>query len=176
LIQIHPCLAEHSDLLPPLLASLRDHPRGEEIPLSLFGIRARLPGGVRLTRFRFEAGRYRLYGRGGNLHIELHRWAPARAVLERQPLAAFTAGQFQMEPADFTATRQNGYLAVAGKGAKGRRLPAFLQPYGSQRLVRVWHVLDRNTLLGMAIRVRGRGDGNALTTLFNRLADAYETC
>jgi hypothetical protein len=180
LIQIHPCLAEQPDLLPPLLASLHDHPRGEEIPLSLFGIRARLPGGVRLTRFRFEAGRYRLYWRGGNSHIELHRWAPARVVLERQPLAVFTAGQFQMAPADFTATRQNGFPAVTSEGTQGHRLRAILRPYGSQRLVRVWHVPDRNTLLGMAIRFRGRVRGpsgdDALTTLFNRLADAYETC
>jgi hypothetical protein len=173
LMQIHPDLTKTPQLLPPLLASLDDHTLGTETPLALFGIRARLPESARLIRFRFEAGRYRLNWRSRGLHIGLHRWAPAGVVLDRQSLAVFTAGQFQMQPVLLTTTRQNGFEAVDARVAPSRRLPRFFRFFLSQRLVRTWHVPAQNTLLG--VEVRGRGGGE-LRTLFNRLADAYETC
>jgi hypothetical protein len=171
LIQLHPCLAGQPQLLPPLLASYEDHPHGAEIPLSLFGIRARLPGGARLVQFRFEAGRYRLLWRQGSLRIGLHRWAPAGVVLERQTLTAFTARQFQMDPEGLHATHQNGFPAVEGKASSGYRLPAIFRSVLSQRRVRVWHVPDHNSLLGVAVG----GPGGERANLFNRLCDAYET-
>jgi hypothetical protein len=156
------------------MASLQDHPHGSETPFALFGIRAHLPKGARLIRFRFEAGRYRLNWRRRDLHIGLHRWAPAGVVLERQSLTAFTAGQFQMPPVLLTATRQSGFTAADARVAPSRRLPAICRFFLPQRLVRTWHVPAQNTLLG--VEVRGRGGGDRLITLFNRLADAYETC
>jgi hypothetical protein len=173
LLQTHPDLAKKPDILPPLLASLQDHPLGSETPFALFGIRAHLPKGVRLIRFRFEAGRYRLNWRSRDLHIGLHRWAPAGIVLERQSLTAFTAGQFQIPPVLLTAIRQNGFTAADARVAPSRRLPGICRFFLSQRLVRTWHVPAQNTLLG--VEVRGRGGGDRLTMLFNRLADAYET-
>jgi hypothetical protein len=171
LMQIHPLLAGQSDLLPPLLASFNDHPHGGELPLSLFGIRARLPGGARLLQFRFETGRYRLDWRLGRLHIGLHRWAPAGAVLQRQTLAGFAAGQFQMAPAGLKTIRQNSFPAVEGKASSGYPLPATLRNMLSQRRVRVWHVPHHNSLLGVVLR----GAGGERGALFNRLCDAYET-
>lgn len=173
LLLIHPHLAAQPDRIPPLLASFRDHPHGEEIPLNLFGLRAALPQGARLTRFRFDAGRYRLHWRLGRLRIGLHRWAPAGILLARQPLAAFAGERFGLPDSGLIPARHGDFDAVGLNGdlASGIRAATFLGPFLPRRMLRIWHRPDHNSLLGIEVRGRGRG----AAAIFERLCDSYET-
>jgi hypothetical protein len=178
LIQIHPALADRPELIPPLLGTLRDHPGRESLRVRIFGICARLPLGAHLTQFRFETGHYRLLWRRDRLHIGLYRWAPAGAVLSRQPLPVFVDGQFQLSaqgrPHSGLEPLEHGRFEAVGGAWTWNRGPqaisAWLAPRLPQRFVRVWHVPTHNCLMG--VEVRGRGGG--LTSMFEQLCQHYE--
>jgi hypothetical protein len=152
------------------LASFQDHPHGEQGALSLFGIRARLPSGVRLVRFRFDAGRYRLSWRNGRHQIGLYRWAPAGVVLAQQPLAVFVGQQFQISQRGLTPVQQRGFAGVESRWTSGIPLPASFNHLRVRGILRVWHVNPHNCLLGVEIQGRGRG----LTALLERVGNSYE--
>lgn len=177
LLQLHPGLTDHPRLIPPLLTTLRDHPEGDEIPLDIFGIRARLPLGSHLDRFRFETGHYRLHWRRGRLRMGLYRWAPAAIVLARQPLSTFFGDQFQparRRPAIGLQPLRHGGCEAVGAAWSWNfgplPLSAWLATRLPRRFVRVWHVPAHNCLMG--VEVRGRGGG--LTTMFEQLCNRYE--
>jgi hypothetical protein len=169
LIQFHPHLMAQPDLVPVLLASLRDHARRDEDNLSIFGIRARLPCGVQLLRFRFETGRYHLHWRFRRYQLGLYRWAPAGIILAREPLSGFAAAQFQVAEEDLTPLRQTSFVGIEGNWSSGAPLFERFGLYRSRRMLRVWHVTTHNCLLG--IEVHGRGKG--LNALIERLCDSY---
>lgn len=166
LVQFHPHLLDQPDLIPVLLASMRDHARREGEALSLFGIRARLPGGVRLLRFRFETGRYRLQWRHQRHQIGLYRWAPAGIILARKSLTGFAAQQFQMPEKELTPFRQGDSDGVDGSWSSGVPLPI---RYRKRRMLRLWYVNSHNCLLGVDVHGRGKG----LTALVERLCESY---
>jgi hypothetical protein len=169
LIQFHPHLLAQPDLIAGLLASLRDHGSREGEALCLFGIRARLPGGVQLLGFRFETGRYHLQWRYRRHRIGIYRWAPAGIILAREPLAVFVAHQCQIPETGLTPFRQRPIDGVDGCWASGVPLPAKLSHYRPRRMLRVWHVTPHNCLLGVEVQGRGKG----LSALVERLCDSY---
>jgi hypothetical protein len=162
-------LFDQPDLMTAVLASLRDHPRGKEEILSLFGIRARLPAGVQLLRFRFETGRYHLHWRNRRHQIGLYRWAPAGILLARQPLTGFAAQQFQTVATELTPWRQGESEGVDGGWTSGFSMPARFSHFRFRRLLRLWHVGRHNCLLGVEVRGRGKG----LSALVERLCNSY---
>ena len=171
LLQIHPPLTQHPESIPRLLASFNDHPSGAETPLALFGVRAQLPAGAKLHRFRFETGRYRLLWRKARIRIGLHRWAPAAAILDQTPLLSFIQNQFSVPAAGLTVTERGGEQVVDGIWSAGGPLPIRWQRFRFQRYLRVRHTPPHNSLLGIEVSGRGRGLG----PLFERLAETYET-
>lgn len=140
-----------------VLASLRDHRSDGKVAWALYDVAALLPRHFALGRHRFEAGRFVLEFKGRGRRLTLYRWAPAAVLLQDRSLAAFA------ETAAGGAGMAWRPLTRAGDPAVEGREPAADGPGGRWRArlglawfrrLRLWHLADRNRILG--VRLEGR--------------------
>ena len=140
-----------------VLASLRDHRGDGKVAWALYDVAALLPRDYVLGRHRFEAGRFALEFMGRGRRLTLYRWAPAAVLLQDRSLAAFAetaAGGVRMALRPLTSA---GHPAVEGRDpAADRPGGRWLARLGLSwfRRLRVWHLADRNRILG--VRLEGR--------------------
>ncbi|GBC62444.1 hypothetical protein DENIS_3416 [Desulfonema ishimotonii] len=141
-----------------VLASVRADFR-EETPLwSLFDIRARIPGNLKLVRHRFSVGAFELVFADKKRTLTLCRWSPASVLTEGEDgLLRFAERQLGISAGTLRHGEVNGYSAVTRtrrtEGWRGK-IPVFSRGRAPFQEIRVWHVADKNRLLG--IRAAGK--------------------
>ena len=150
-----------------VLASLRDHRDDGRVAWAVYDILALLPSGFALVRHRFQAGRFFLEFRARRRTIRLFRWAPAAVLLRDRDLSRFAETVAGFDGIEFRATAAAGEPAVEGRQrAEGcaRRLASVLglRPV---RTARIWHVPDRNRILGIVVESRFAIDPAVMETV-----------
>ena len=151
-----------------VLASLRDHRDDGRVAWAVYDIRALLPSGFALARHRFEAGRFFLEFRDRHRSISLFRWAPAAVLLRDRDLSRFAETVAGLNGMEFQASAVAGPSAVEGReraAGIGRRLASSLglRPV---RTARIWHVPDRNRMLGIVVTDRFAIDPAVMETVW----------
>ena len=150
-----------------VLRSLQDHRDDGRVAWAVFDILALLPSGLALVRHRFEAGRFFLEFRDRRRSISLFRWAPAAVLLRDRDLSRFAETAAGFDGMQFRATAVAGEQAVEGRertAGVARRLAAALglRPV---RTARIWHVPDRNRILGIVVEGRFAIDPAVMETV-----------
>jgi hypothetical protein len=140
-----------------VLASFGDHRSDGKVAWAIYDIVAVLPDHFALERHRFEPGRFALEFKGRRCRLALYRWAPAGVLLQNRRLSAFAETNTGGAGLEFRPLTIAGHPGVEGRDpapagfvARWRTrlgIPAF-------RRLRLWHVADRNRILG--VRLEGR--------------------
>ena len=157
-----------------ILRSYRDHSRNDRILWSIFDIRATLPQKLKLTKFRFEAGKFLLGFANGRKKVYLHRWAPASAILVGGDLVGFARAIPEFcagEPQPMTI---DGCKAVEWSivpQSDWQRRISRLKVNSSYFWYRLWHVAEKNRILGIRAESKYPLDPSLLDQIY---AD-YET-
>ncbi len=166
--------AKQEMILLTALKSLQDHRQDGRILWSIFDIKVKLPETLRLLRYRFEAGRYELEFNDGSRNIHLHRWAPAAAILGGRDLAWFsrTIPGFAVEqpPVSGGDDAKSVEWSISPSG-RWRRLVCSLKIKPSHFWFRLWHLEDKNRILG----VRAESKHPLDFQILNRICAAYES-
>ncbi|UCD80100.1 MAG: hypothetical protein JSW26_01305 [Desulfobacterales bacterium] len=143
---------EREKVLLAVLKSLRDHLSANVVLWTVFDIRLKLPAALRLTRYRFETGKYELLFTDGRQNLRFYRWAPAAAILGGRDLIwfcgtipEFAAGQPEVTTIDGCAAIE-GCFSPAGDW---RRAISRLKAKPSFFWFRLWHLEDKNRILGV---------------------------
>lgn len=137
-----------------VLASLRDHRSDGNVAWAVYDVAALLPRHFVLGRHRFEAGRFALEFKGRGRRLTLYRWAPAAVLLQGRSLAEFAETAAGGARTAWRPLADAGHPAVEGRdpGAGGPwRTGLGLSRF---RRLRLWHLADRNRILGA--RLEGR--------------------
>jgi len=137
-----------------ILKSLKDHRNDDQTAWIVFDIHALLPKGFQLKHYRFRPGNYELLFSNKFQSLKLSRWAPASSLLSQTDLTRFTADTLNLNQENLITTPVPGYAAVEwpSNAATGwcrrfyrfKRKPAF-------HWVRVWHVAEKNRILGICL-------------------------
>jgi len=153
-----------------VLNSFRDHRQDGLVRWSVFDIRATLPETLKLTKFRFDAGKFDLGFAHGKQSTHLHRWAPAAALLNQGDLVAFaqkvpefSAGQPRPQVID-------GYDALdwwVSPASEWQRRMSRLKPNSSFFWYRIWHVTEKNRILGIRSESKYPLDAHLLDQVFS---------
>ncbi len=157
-----------------VLKSFHDHQQDGLTRWSVFDVKARLPETMKLSRYRFEAGRYELGFDDGVQHIHLHRWAPAAAILGGRNLIWFsrTIPDFAAAPSrlspDDDANSLEWKISPSGTW---QRMIRRLKVKSSYFWFRLWHLEDKNRILGVRADSKQPLDFQAL----NRICAGYES-
>jgi hypothetical protein len=160
---------EREKVLLAVLKSFRDHRPDGMAHWQVFDIRLKLPAFLKLSRYRFETGKYQLLFTDGRQRIRFYRWAPAGAILGGRDLAWFC----ETMP-DFCAGGRpetmiiDGCDAVEGHTAPPdgwRRTISRLRAKPSFFWYRLWHLKDKNRLLGVQAESRRGLDFELLTKI-----------
>ena len=157
-----------------VLKSYRDHRTDGWMRWSIFDIRATLPQSMQLERFRFEPGKFDLAFAAGKQSIHLHRWAPAAALLKAGDLRGFCATIPEFASMNPQATTNQGHGALEGSTAPHS---SWRSKFGRFKLkpsyfwFRVWHLEEKNRILG----VRAEGKGPLDNYLLNQICEKYES-
>jgi hypothetical protein len=141
-----------------LLGSFRDHRGDNQVIWSLFDIRAAIPEKFRLVRHRFEAGEFELAFASGGQKITLHRWGPASILLRDRDLI-----QFASTVLPHPRGEPRPVIGAGGKAVEWIVEPpptrwghwwGRIKAKSSFQWARLWHVEEKNRILG--VRVEGR--------------------
>jgi hypothetical protein len=156
-----------------ILASLEDNGDGRVNRLRVFDIRAEVPGGFYLKRFRFEAGVYELNFTNRQLQLTLHRWSPATALLGNGDLEAFEQKRCGLSANQRARVIKPTPLAleVAVEPPRAIFLRWWRRGQPPYRRLRLWHEVDKNRLLGIGLASRRPIDQRTL----ERLCAGYAT-
>jgi hypothetical protein len=157
-----------------VLRSFKDHRRDGRTLWSIFDIKAQLPEGLRLVRYRFEVGRYELVFNDGGQNIHLQRWAPAAAILDGRDLIWFSG-----TIPEFAAGRPPGLTADDSKAiewsitpaGKWRQAICRFKVKPSYFWFRLWHLEEKNRILS----VRAQSKRALDFQLLNRICAGYES-
>ena len=143
---------KYEKVLLTVLRSFQDHGHDGRILWSIFDIKAKLPEELRLVRHRFEVGKYELVFNDGRQNIHLQRWAPAAAILGerdllwfRATIPEFAAGQPPLMTVDDSKAVEWSTSPVG----EWRRLICRLKVKPSYFWFRLWHLEDKNRILGV---------------------------
>jgi hypothetical protein len=140
-----------------VLASFRDHGADKRVAWALYDIVAFLPDYFTLERHRLEAGRFVLEFKGRRCRLTLFRWAPAEVLLQKQCLSEFAETFAGGAGLEFRLLTIGGDPGVEGRDAAPTGFLACWKTrlgLASFRRLRLWHVADRNRILG--VRLEGR--------------------
>ncbi|MBI5577619.1 MAG: hypothetical protein HY895_00575 [Deltaproteobacteria bacterium] len=159
-----------------VLASLQDHRGDGRVAWAIYDILALLPSGFVLVRHLFEAGRFFLEFRARRRTIGLFRWAPAATLLRDRDLSCFAETVAGLNGMEFQASAVADPSAVEGReraAGSGRRLASYLglRPV---RTARIWHVPDRNRILGIVVTGRFAIDPALMETVWGGYGLAQE--
>ncbi|MFO7708572.1 MAG: hypothetical protein R6V84_10400 [Desulfobacterales bacterium] len=131
---------------------------------AVFDIRAELPGRFALVHHRFEPGRFIMRLAAGRCRIDLHRWAPAAVLLTGCSLIRFAQTLAGWGSLQFHTVEGPGPPAVEGHTPAAAGLWERLAEGFGLRTVcraRLWHVPERNRILGLSLQERGGIDSDA---------------
>jgi len=157
-----------------VLESFQDHGQDHQTVWSIFDIRAIVPDTLKLVKYRLEPGQFELVFKSKHKKVTLFRWSPAAILLMNRDLVEFSKN---MAP----SLRDNPQFVVEadGKAVEWELSPSisgWLRLFGPmlgkhpfQRL-RVWHLEEKNRLLG----VQSEGKEPLDAPFFDRICDAYE--
>jgi hypothetical protein len=166
--------AKREKVLLAVLRSFQDHRQDGRILWSIFDVKAKLPGDLKLLRYRFEAGKYELVFNDGLQHIYLQRWAPAAAILAGRDLIWFsgTIPEFAAEqPPLLTEGDCNAVEWSISPGGKWSQMICRLKPKPSYFWFRLWHLKDKNRILS----VRAESKRPLDFQLLSRISTGYES-
>ena len=134
------------------MPTFRDHESRTGPTVAVYDIQATLPHTFRLTRFRFDAGRFEICFRHARETVTLWRWSPADIILERTDgdLERF-AGTNGLFPPDATRRRiAEGFEWLWHRNASRRWRYRLLPKRRSRRhALRIWHWRSANRLLAV---------------------------
>ncbi len=151
-----------------VLGSLRFHDGGGPVRWAVFDVRAELPQRFSLVRHRFEPGRFTLRFLAGRCRIDLYRWAPAAVLLKGRDLTRFAQTVSGLEALQFQATAGDEPAAVEGRRPAATGLMERLTARSGLRTVcraRLWHVPEKNRILGVRMEDRGVIDSDVWTMM-----------
>lgn len=158
-----------------VLASFQDHSLNDRVRWSLFDIKAVIPSQYQLARYRFEAGRYELNFVSRKETIALYRWGPASALLAAEDLVAFAARTLEGQRSEWLPRTWSENPAAEWE----KRFPAGLWARFGERLtgtrhyrkMRLWHLPEKNRIMGVAVR----GNKPYPPEFFDTLCLSYES-
>jgi len=136
-----------------IIKSFRDHRDDGIVAWCLFDIRAILPQEFQLIRHRFEAGKFQNEFALGRQKLTLYRWGLASVLLAKQTLVEFAKtlpdisnGHPDPVPlnngstVEWQAFPQSPWLRSL---SRIKRKPSF-------KWLRLWHLKEKNRILGVA--------------------------
>ena len=150
------------------LKSLQDHRNDDQTAWTVFDIHALLPRTFQLNDYQFKPGNYKLVFTDGFQTVKLFRWAPASAFLSQTDLSQFAANALEFNQENLVTTSFLEHPAVEWRSniISGRhnwlyrfkQKPAF-------HWVRVWHVAEKNRILGIRLNSKKSIDANMMTNI-----------
>jgi hypothetical protein len=158
-----------------ILSTFQDHATDDLVRWSLFDIQAVIPSQYQLARYRFEAGRYELNFASRKETIALYRWGPASALLVTEDLVAFAARMLEGQRSEWHPRTWSENPAAEWE----KYFPAGLWARFGERLtgtrhyqkIRLWHLPEKNRILGIAVR----GNKPYPPDFFDTLCLSYES-
>ena len=165
---------KYETVLLTVLRSFRDHGQDGRILWSIFDIQAATPEGLKLVRHRFEVGKFELVFNDGLQNIHLQRWAPAAAILGGQDLRWFsgTIPEFAAgKPSSLTVDESKVVEWSISPADPWHRMICRLKVKPSYFWFRLWHLEDKNRILGMRAESKHPLDFQ----LLKRICRGYES-
>jgi hypothetical protein len=167
--------SDQEKILLAVLKSFRDHRQDGLMQWSVFDIRVTLPETLELTQFRFDVGKFEIGFAHGRQFTYLHRWAPAAALLDGGDLRGFirTVSEFSaglpqplMHASDDALT-----WCLSPTSVWQRRLLSRLKLNPSFFWYRIWHVKEKNRILG----IRSESKYPLDSQLLDQISTVYES-
>ena len=150
------------------LKSLQDHRNDDQTAWTVFDIHALLPKTFQLNDYQFKPGNYKLAFIDGFQTVKLFRWAPASAFLSQTDLSQFAANALEFNRENMATTSFLEHPAVEWRSniISGRHnwLYRFKQKPVFHWL-RVWHVAEKNRILGICLDSKKPIDANMMTNI-----------
>ncbi len=144
--------SDQEKIISAVLKSFCDHRQDSLTRWSVFDIRVTLPESLKLTKFRFDAGKFELGFAYGRQSIYLHRWAPAAALLCGGDLIGFTrtVPEFSAgRPQPLTTDCYDAFEWCIFPASDWQRRLSRLKVTPSFFWYRLWHVTEKNRILGI---------------------------
>jgi len=166
--------SDQEKILTAVLKSFCDHRQDGLMRWSVFDIRVTLPETLKLTKFRFDVGKFELGFAHGRQSTYLHRWAPAAALLDGGDLLGFAR-----TVAEFSAGRpqpliNDSYDALAwciSPASDWQQRLSRLKLNPSFFWYRIWHVTEKNRILG----IRSESKYPLDSQLLDQISTVYES-
>ena len=150
------------------LKSLQDHRNDDQTAWIVFDIHALLPRAFQLNDYQFKPGNYKLVFTDGFQTVKLFRWAPASAFLSQTDLSQFVANALEFNRENLVTTSFLEHPAVEWRSntISGRHnwLYRFKQKQAFH-WVRVWHVAEKNRILGIRLDSKKPIDTDMMTEI-----------
>lgn len=141
-----------------LLASFQDHRQDDQIDWAVFDITARIPREFQLVKYRFEAGLFELTFVCRGNKVTLYRWGPASILLRERDLLQNASKMFGISHADLKYSKIDGRNMVDSNiypsSSAWVRISNFIKLNPLYNKSRIWHLEDKNRLLG--VKMDGR--------------------
>ena len=158
-----------------ILSSFRDHQPDRQVVWTIFDIRARIPDKFRLVRYRFEAGEFELVFKSGGQKINLHRWGPASVLLSDQDLVQFARKVLPITHGEPQPSTMAGHKAVEWEVSplptRWTLLWSLIKPKNSFQWSRIWHLEEKNRILGITAEGKRQFDHPSL----ERISACFES-
>ncbi|MFZ0131754.1 MAG: hypothetical protein WAK95_04380 [Desulfobacterales bacterium] len=149
-----------------VLASLDDHDRRPVTLWAVFDIRALVPTGYRLEKFRFDAGCYTLSFTNRQSRLSLLRWSPAAVLLVDGGLEGFEKRSLGWSAAPEVRFKKRSPEAMElEEGPPGRLSSRWCRRLQRRPLYfsgRLWHEVEKNRILGARLEGRKPIDAGVL--------------
>ena len=150
------------------LKSLQDHRNDDQTAWTVFDIHALLPRTFQLNDYQFKPGNYKLAFTDGFQTVKLFRWAPASAFLSQTDLSQFAANALEFNRENLITTSFLEHPAVEWRSniISGRHNWLYrFKPKPAFHWVRVWHVAEKNRILGIRLDSKKPIDANMMTSI-----------
>ena len=155
----------------PVLASFRDHRQDNQVVWSVFDIRAMMPVQYQLVRHRLDPGQFELAFESKGQQITLYRWGPASILLENRDLVEFAGAMvdtFGNEP--HLVTKSSGKVVeweVHLPLSQWKRLWGYIKTRRPFQKYRLWHIEEKNRILGVSAVGKKPFDSRLLEQIFS---------
>jgi len=140
-----------------ILKTFEDHPRGDMVPWSLYGLAFWVPAKYELENYDLQSGHIRFLFRYGKKRLEVERWSMANVLLKGKGLERWWSEIVDMKERDMVYDLEprvmKGHSEAFVMRSKGRKLRLHLPPFMSRRPryyrnwdSLVWHCEDDNKI------------------------------
>lgn len=154
-----------------ILASFQDHRQDDQVIWSLFDIRALIPKQFNLMHHRLESGQFELAFESKGQQITLHRWGPAAIILGNKDLTEFAETVIDtlgVKPHSITRSGNNIIeWQVTPSSSRWKRLWQRMKTRHPFRCYRLWHLKEKNRILGISAVGKKPFDTRFLELIFN---------